>query len=256
METTTTPLTSPARRLAINALAVVGFIVLIISGMGLAIYAATFVPKVAGGLGSAAVYLSSVFVPQETPAGLEVVTAGTSVPFATPTPLSDTATTTVFAPSPVPATLPAGLRAGGTTSTTYKAGTGTTSAQTLFGLPDLTVTSLVTGYLTSADTASFIKSSTVPSGLRGAVKFTITNIGTNASGRFDFIATLPTSRSYTFTSDPQDSLLPGERIDYILGFDRTSSGTKQTISVLVDSNNAVAESNNSNNSASATVDIK
>lgn len=261
METTTYTTTSsrrtPVRQAAVNTLAVVGFIVLIVLGMALAIYAATFVPKALNGVGSAAVYLSSIFVPSEK-SDLEVVPAGTEVPFGevpgagiAATSTTTTATTTTVTTTTAPAT----PTKGPATYNVYPAGTGATVAP-LSGLSDLTVTIVSTGYLTSVDTASFVKASTVPSGQRGAVKFVIKNVGTNASGRFDFEATLPTSSSYTFTSDFQASLLPGETIEYVLGFDRARSGEDRAIKIIVDEDNDVKESNENNNSANTTVDIK
>lgn len=253
MEITTVTTNTPgsSRQIAINALAAVGFIVLIVLGMGLAIYAATFVPTAANRVGSAAVYLSQIFVPRED-ASLDVVEPGTSVPFPEAPGAgvaSSTATTTPAAPV---AQTPA---AGRETYTVYPAGT-TPRTPTLTGLPDLTVDIIAVGYLTSADTSSFVKSTTVPSGERGAVKFVIKNIGTNTSGRFTFEAPLPTSRTYTFTSDSQAALLPGEQIEYVLGFDRAKSGDSRTIEITVDPDSDIKESNESNNSDSATITIK
>ncbi len=258
METTTiTTETSPSpKRVAVNALAIVGFIVLIGIGMMLAVYAATFVPTAVTRLGSAAVYLSSVFVPAQKPATLEVVEPGTTVPFAE-APLVTGATTTPEV-APTPATAPAAIApvAGPTKTTVYNVGTVPKPTPVLTGLPDLTVEIVATGYLTSSDTSTFVKSDTVPDDLRPAVKFSISNKGTNASGRFDFEATLPTSRSYTFTSDMQDSLLPGGQIDYVLGFDRARSGSNRVISISVDEDNDIRESNESNNSDSVTLEIE
>lgn len=257
METTTitTSNNSPTRAVAINALAIVGFIVLIIIGMALAVYAASFVPKAVSRLNGAAVYLSSIFVPADK-AGIEVVTPGTTVPFGE-TPGAGIATTSV-ATTTTPAT--------GTVTTTnpgpgtpgyhvYPTG-GTKPAPVLTGLPDLMVDITATGYLTSSDTSSFIKSDTVPDNMRGAVKFTIANVGTNSSGRFTFEAPLPTSSSYTFTSESQESLLPGEHIDYVLGFDRAKSGSSRSITITVDQDGKIKEVSESNNSDSATVTIK
>lgn len=253
--TITTSSTSPVRRAAINALAVVGFIVLIIIGMALAVYAATFVPKAVTRLNGAAVYLSSLFVGSNEPAAIEVVTPGDTLPF-TDTPGAGIATTTPVAETPAkPATAPAAVASHPGTPT-YTVVTTTKPAPALFGLSDLTVAVVAKGYLTSADTTSFVKSDTVPNGERPAVKFSVLNVGTNASGRFDFTAKLPTRSSFTYTSDSQDSLLPGEHIDYVLGFDRARSGEDSEITITVDDDNDVAEINNSNNSVSVTLNIK
>lgn len=254
MTMTSSPTTSPARRAAINALALVGFVVLIIIGMTLAIYAASFVPKAVTRLNSAAVYLSSIFVSADKP-DLQVVTPGTEIPFGE-TPGAGIATTTVattttpVAPKPVAPTPSQGTP----TSTVYP--TGGTAAPTLSGLSDLKVTIVSTGYLTTNDTASFVASKSVPNGMRGAVKFTVTNIGTNTSGRFTFKAVLPTTSAYTFNSDQQDALLPGEHIDYVLGFDRARTGTDREITITVDASHNIVESNENNNEATATVEIK
>lgn len=251
METTTitTSRTSASRRAAINALAIVGFIVLIIIGMALAVYAATFVPKAVTRLNSAAVYLSSIFIPAPSDVSLEVVTPGETVSFPE-APGAGIASTT---PAPVvPATTPAAI-AGTPSTVTYPTVKPTPA---LTGLSDLTIAIAAKGYLTSSDTASFIKADSVPSGARPAVKFTITNAGTNLSGRFTFKAPLPTSSTYTFTSDSQDSLLPGEHIDYVLGFDRARSGDSRDITITVDPDNLIVEANELNNSDSVTLDIK
>lgn len=255
METTTitTSNNSPARAVAINALAVVGFIVLIIIGMAFAVYAASFVPKAVNSLNGAAVYLSSIFVPSDK-AGIEVVAPGTTVPFAE-APGAGIASTTATTTAPAaPATT--GTPTAGTPGYAVYPTGGTNPNPVLTGLPDLMVDITATGYLTSSDTATFVKSDTVPDNMRGAVKFTIKNVGTNTSGSFTFEAPLPTSSSYTFTSASQDSLLPGEHIDYVLGFDRAKSGSSRAITITVDQDGKIKEVSESNNSDSATVTIK
>ena len=254
MTTITTQTTSPTRRVAVNALAIVGFVVLIILGMALAVYAATFVPRAVTRLGGAAVYLSSLFVPAETPAKLEVVVPGTVVPFPEAPVATSTSTPEVETPTK-PAQAPGAVR-GTPTITTYPVGTVVTQPAVLSGLSDLTIAITTKGYLTSSDTTSFVKADSVPSGARPAVKFTITNIGTNLSGRFTFKAPLPTSSTYTFTSDSQDSLLPGEHIDYVLGFDRARTGDSRDITITVDPDKLIVEANERNNSDSITLDIK
>lgn len=254
MTMTSSPTPSPVRRVAINALALVGFVVLIIIGMTLAIYAASFVPKAVTRLNSAAVYLSSIFVSADKP-GLQVVTPGTEVPFGE-TPGAGISTTTAATSTPATPAKPVATTPTQGTQTTTVYPTGGTATPTLYGLSDLSVTIVSTGYLTTNDTASFVASKTVPDGLRGAVKFSVKNIGTNTSGRFTFKAVLPTSSTYTFNSGLQDALLPGEHIDYVLGFDRARTGEDREIAITVDATHEIVESNENNNQATATVEIK
>lgn len=247
---TTTIKRTPNRQAALTGLAVVGFITLIILGIMLAIYTARFVPVAASRVGSAAVYLSHVFSPAKD-TDLQVVP---QIPFDVAT---STATSTVAA-STTPAVVipahPVTTTPGTPTQTTYPAG-GTQTTAPLYGKPDLQVTITQTGYLTTNNTNSFVSSKTVPNNERGAVKFTVTNMGTNVSGTWDFEAVLPTTSSYTFQSDTQESLRPGEKIDYVLGFDSARNGDRE-ITVTIDPDHHVSESNESNNEDSATVTIK
>jgi hypothetical protein len=78
-----------------------------------------------------------------------------------------------------------------------------TTARTLYGSPDLAVTM---GAITN-------------SGGRYSVQFTIQNVGTNvAASGWTFRAALPTSPAYTYSSNPQQALNPGDKVVYNLGF--------------------------------------
>ena len=260
METTTIKTTNNgSRQVAVNALAIVGFIVLVILGMVLAVYAASFVPTAVSRIGSAAVYLSSSFTSGED-TGLEVVTPNETVPLgddvvaATSTATTDETVTPAATPT-TPATTP--VRPGVTTTTTYPTGTTVAVPAALSGLPDLAVEITAIGYLNTSNTNSFVRSSEIPDGKRGAVKFAIVNRGTNVSGSFKFDAKLPTtSSSYTFTSATQQSLRPNDRIDYVLGFDKTKSGDDREIRITVDADKDIRESNENNNTDTETVDIE
>jgi len=255
METTTIKTTQTTdRRAAVNGLAIVGFIVLLFIGMALAVYAARFVPVALSGVGSAAVYLSSqVFSPNGEDADLVVVPPTDTVPFgdesivATSTPetaavfpTSGTGATNPQPGTPVTTIIPIQVPA----STNYS------------GLPDLVIEDIRTGYLTSSDTDTFRASDEVPDGERGAIRFTIANRGTNVSDRFEFKVQLPTTRSYTYTSKTQQALRPNERIQYVLGFDKTKDGTNRIISIEIDSGDDVRESNENNNDRDVSIDIE
>lgn len=83
-----------------------------------------------------------------------------------------------------------------------------TAARTFYGSPDLSVTmGQVTNY-----------------GGRYSVQFTIQNTGTNVVPYgWTFNASLPVSNNYTYTSNPQQALNPGDKIVYNLGFSGTQN---------------------------------
>lgn len=256
METTTIKTTTTdTRRAAVNGLAIVGFIVLLIIGMALAVYAARFVPATVSRIGSAAVYLSSELFSPSDDADLEVVPAET-VPFGEDAIVASSTTATTTPLTPVfPGTKPNPTPVAGTPVTTVIP-VQVPASTNYYGLPDLAVESVITGYLTSTDTSTFRASNEVPDGRRGAVKFTIVNNGTNVSDRFEFEVKLPTTRGYTYSSKAQKALRPGERIVYTLGFDQTKSGDDRTIRIEVDQDNDIRESNESNNDRSVSIDIE
>jgi len=95
-----------------------------------------------------------------------------------------------------------GSNTGGSQPThTYVPAAQTTS---LYGLPDLSVRML----------------SVIPQGNRVAVQFEIVNNGTNvARAGWTFNAQLPLTPAYTYQSQTQQALNPGDKIVYTLGFD-------------------------------------
>lgn len=250
---------SHERRSVIYGLAVIGFIAFIVAGMWLALYSTRFVPEVANRFGAAVVYLGSVFTPAPRPvlSVVETPAASTTISFGESTSTVSTSTRATTT-SPLPATVAprtlARPTAGATTSATFELD-GVRPTDTLSGLPDLVVNVNSIGYLAAASANSFIASSTVPADNRPAIKFTIKNIGTNASGLWRFRASIPTQSFFLYQSPPQQSLNPGDSIDYTLGFDQSNRGSNQMISITANFDHAVGESNTNNNSASATVTV-
>lgn len=252
--------TSPSRQAAINGLAIAGFIALVGAAIWLAVYSTRYVPKIVDGIGSAAVALGSVFVPAPTPAlsvvptstGTTTISFGTSPATSTAVTATTTATTTVptHPTTPTPAPHPV---AGTGSNTTYQITP--ESSATVYGLPDLKTNIDTIGYLTTDSTDSFVGSGTVPSGKRPAVKFSIKNVGTNWSGTWRFSAKIPTRTSYVFESDPQQSLAPGESIDYILGFDNALHGSSETITITANFDHVLTDANANNDIATADLDI-
>lgn len=244
---------TPTRQAAVSGLAVVGFIALIVLGVALGVYSARFVPGVVNRIGSAAVYLGSVFTPASNP-GLSVVTASTTPTASTTisfgTASSTTATTTTTTQTATTRTPPAH------TTTTHPV-TVTTIPTTVapHGLPDLALNISAIGYLDNSSPDSFTGSGSVPAGKIPAVKFTIRNIGTNWSGTWRFSASIPTRRAFVYQSDPQQSLAPGDSIDYTLGFDQALTGSNQMVTITVNFDNSAQDSNANNNVASAPLTI-
>ena len=246
----TTERNSPSRQAAVSGLAVVGFVALVAAGMWSAVYSTRFVPDVVGRIGSAAVYLGSVFTPGE--ATLSVVstpTASTSTPSSTASSTSTAATTPVLTP-----TKPIAATAGEQTSGAYQIGVATTTS-VQNGLPDFIVKINTIGYLATTSAESFIASTTVPVGSRPAVTFTIKNVGGSPTGSWRFSASIPTQTAYIFQSQPQQSLNPGDSIDYTLGFDQAIPGVDKMISITANFDHAVMESNFNNNDASTKLTI-
>lgn len=240
---------SPARHPAVTSLAIVGFVAIVIAGLWLAVYSTRFVPGVVNRIGSAAVYIGSVFTPAPNSNNLSVVptpTASTTISFGTAPATSTAQTTTSTQPKSVTTS------AGHKTITVYKVGS--TTPATLTGLGDLAVNIDTTGYMTTNTTDSFVASTTVPHGDNAAVRFTIKNVGTNWSGTWTFSASIPTYPAYTYTSQPQQSLAPGDSIDYTLGFNQANVGSNKIITISI--NPGVSDSNATNNTTSAAVTVQ
>ena len=238
-----TTITPSNRRVIVNTLAVFGFVALIGASMWLAVYSTRYVPGVVGRLGSAAVYLGSVFTPSPEPAlsviptptaSSTIISFGeasstistnasltTSKVVATPTP-SKVVTTIAAAPAPTP----------------------------LYGSPDLLVNVNAIGYLMiDGQFDSFVPSATVPTDKQPAVKFTVRNIGTNISGTWQ----ISTDPKLAFSQEEQPSLFPNRQRDLIIYLDRINKSSQPlTITVI---SNFVSESNTENNSISLTFTI-
>lgn len=235
-----------ARQAAVYGLAVVGFITLVMLGASLAVYMTRFAPRMADRIGAAAVSLSEIFVPASPTLSV--------VPTTPPVLLFGTPTITVPTPTPEPKKPAVSVpKAGDKTTGTYQIGG--TAAPVLTGLPDLTVTIGAVGYLATSSAESFIATSTVPSGSRPAVTFTIKNVGSNATGPWRFSASIPAQTAYIYQSQLQQSLNPGDSIDYTLGFDQANAGYDRMISISANFDRAIAESNTDNNNASTKVTV-
>lgn len=227
-----------SRPAAVKAFAVVGFITLIVLGIWLAIASTRLVPALTHRVGVAAVALGTRLAPEETPEGAgDVITIGNK-----PTQTTNIGSI-VTTPSHVAAT------AGTEQNTTVSLGAAPVAGTAaLHGLPDLEITVRGVGYMTGIEASTFVAADTVPAGYRPAISFIVKNIGTNVSGKWRFSAYVPATTSYLYQSVTQQSLNPGDSIDYTLSFDRPIAGADKIISVTVDPDHLVAESGESNNS--------
>lgn len=257
MEITTTTQEKGPGSTAINALAVIGFIVLILIGIALAVYAARYVPIALNRLsGTAAVSLRSEDGEQP---DYDVVVNQAVLPF------EPVATSSTPAPSPAPAyTAPpstSNTGYGGGTGVTYGRPTTVTIPVTVpapapYGRPDLTVDITAIGYCTRNDADSFRRARSVPEDENAGFQFTVRNIGTNTSGRWDFEYELPTSPAIERTVKSQRSLAPNDSMVFTLCFTEPRTGNNREVTVRVDSGRDVSESNENNNEDSARIDIE
>ncbi len=242
-------LSARTKEVAIKIFAVIGFIAVL--GMGFWLSASlTNFSYLAGNIGSATAYLGSIFTGEDG----EIVATITPTELVEETPIKENAVATTSSPSVVTPVKPQ-VKPG----PVYEfVGASTSSPQViLYGLPDLFVTIKAVGYLaTSTSLESFVASSTVPFGKFPAVRFTITNQGTNVSGEWRLSASIPTQNAYIFSSPLQKSLTSGEETgEYILYFDQATAGTNKMISITANSDSAFAETTRDNNSASANITI-
>lgn len=236
------------KQAAVNGLAVVGFITLLALAVVLAGNAARFVPTIVNGavegLSATVVGVTSIFVQDENVIVVDTETPNTNFPIVledeeketeepkapttpvTPTPGSED--TEVIPQNPTPVSDPNGLA-------------------------DLVPTILATGKLVGGVQAqNFIPASDLTKSDRIAVKFQVANNGTKETGtNWRFNVVMPTETTYIFEGQEQhvQNLLPGEKIEYVIGFDRSKVGEDLQISVAVDQNNGVTESDENNNGA-------
>lgn len=145
-----------------------------------------------------------------------------------------------------------GVTFGNTTTTVYPNSTRIDPN----GLPDLVVEIVDVGVLVGSPTSTnqvFQHSNSVGINQQPAVVFDVKNAGTNISGNWKFRANLPTANGL-FISESQSSLSPGNGVRFTLAFQEsiTNSGANP-LTITLDQDNAIRESNESNNTATATV---
>ena len=116
---------------------------------------------------------------------------------------------------------------------------------------DLMLRILAKGYI-DRNTGQFYESSSVSRNNRVAVRFEIENTGTGQTGPFIFTGNISGNSSDTYTSPTQSSFYPGEKRQYTIDFGAYNTG-QSTVTIRLDTNNTVNETNESNNALSTDV---
>lgn len=221
----------------VNGLAVVGFGALILGGVFLAIYAASYVPQALSRL-TGAVILSN-----EQPAN-----PNTDSETPTPTPTTPVVTPTDDEEVDEEVTTPETPRTGGpllvpqTPRVTY-------TGPKLYGLPDLALVNVEAGYMRGS---TFIEDNDVPSNRDAAVRFIVQNLGTNTASDF---------RIKLEIENEDDAigmgglLYPNGTQLFTLRITNPEEGKELDIDIDVDYQNRIAETNERNNDKSVTLDI-
>lgn len=219
-----------------KSVALIGFIVVAVLGIAIAIYASRFVPGALSGLAGAGAYVSNLFILEDEDGTSTVVEEEAEEETPAVKPAKPVATSTPTTPRP----------------TTPRPATPVYS-----GLSDLTVNITAVGYCTTGAQNSLVPSSYVPDNARyGGVRFTVTNIGTNISGPWAFEIETASSPSDTYEYAGQASLAPGQSTVGTMCFPRGTRANEGEVIVSVDSQDRVVEGNERNNEASEDLEIE
>jgi hypothetical protein len=138
----------------------------------------------------------------------------------------------------------------GSTGTTNLNQGSTGNTTVVAGKPDLVTHILAVGILDKT-TGAFIPTTSFSANDRIAVQFQVANVGTGASGSWRFNALLPTVDNKIYQSAWETPLNPGGSIVFTLAFDGVKQGGNPAMLIDADPDNAVAETNESNNTATA-----
>lgn len=116
------------------------------------------------------------------------------------------------------------------------------------GTPELSVRILAVGVINPVTNLFEYRAPTSPEDI-AAVQFDIANNGSAGTGTYYFTVQLPIQGGQSYASPAQASLTPGSHVVNTLRFKPVTPGGG-TVTVLVDPNNTVKESNEGNNAAS------
>ncbi len=189
-------------------------------------------PSIFSSLASVSVAVSSIFKPKATP------TPALTLP--SPTPL-----VIVTTPTPTPDYIEPTATPGYTTQPTPTP----TVIHTQTGKPDLAIQIESVGVI-DRNSNIFVPRSSIDASERAGIRFAVVNLGGRNSGTWTWNALMPVATANSvYSSAPQRSLAPGERIEFTMGFDGIRSGGSQNAVISVDEQNFISETREDNNSA-------
>lgn len=119
---------------------------------------------------------------------------------------------------------------------------------------DLTPRIIATGII-STSTDEFIPKKVINYKDRGGIKFEVENVGDKTSSEWSFSMILPTYPEYTFLSEQQPPLAPGDKVEYTIAFDSVKREEKADFLINVDNTGSVNDTNRSNNIKRGSIDI-
>ncbi|HVW71873.1 MAG TPA: CARDB domain-containing protein [Candidatus Paceibacterota bacterium] len=257
-QTTTTTEKTTGHNAATSTLAVIGFIVLILVGIVLAIWAARYIPLAFNGTGTSNTDTTLTAVPSTTLSfdstqTVTSTTTATSTDYTVPTQPTEPGQSQPAAPNTYQPTQYQ------TIAYPYYV-PGSTPVQvpvSNYGLANLTVKITDIGYLDR--NGRFVSDDSMNADDEFVVKILVTNTGTNSTGNWNIRVVFPTQNDRSFDFDQNEpSLAPGASLPLTLDLTRgkLDVGNHQTVKVTVDANHDVNESNENDNTDSQDFDVR
>ena len=122
-----------------------------------------------------------------------------------------------------------------------------------YGLPDLAISYEATGIIDPA-THQFVQTSYAGANDLVAVKFRVANIGTNVTGPWMLRMNMP-SRTTPYDDVTEQSIRPGDAIDFVASFDTPTAQGVNTAYITADPLNVISELSEGNNQIAVPINI-